>query len=81
MDTTAGQKTVKLVSQEGESFEVPLDVAKLSVVVKNILDEDVDEDEDDMGIPLPNVKTAILTKIIEFNKHYCLEPMSEIEKV
>ena len=32
-------------------------------------------------IPLPNVKTAILAKVIEFLEHYKSDPMNEIEKV
>jgi S-phase kinase-associated protein 1 len=73
--------SVKLTSQDGESFDVPSSVAKISMVVKNILDEDQDDDDDDKEIPLPNVKTAILTKVIEFARHFSLEPMTEIEKV
>jgi S-phase kinase-associated protein 1 len=79
--TKGNEGTVKLTSQDGESFDVPIEVAKISVVVKNILDEDQDDDEDDKEIPLPNVKTAILTKVIEFARHHSTEPMNEIEKV
>ncbi len=76
------EKTVKLTSQEGASYDVPLAIAKMSVVVKNILDEDQDDDEEeDREIPLPNVKTEILAKVIEFARHHCQEAMSEIEKV
>jgi S-phase kinase-associated protein 1 len=41
------------------------------------------EDEDDseqQEIPLPNVKSQILAKVLEFCKHYNEEPMNEIEK-
>jgi S-phase kinase-associated protein 1 len=31
-------------------------------------------------IPIVNVKTAILKKVIEFCEHYVTEPMSDIEK-
>ena len=42
-----------------------------------------DEQGDDevQEIPLPNVKTAILAKVIEFLEHYKSDPMKEIEKV
>jgi S-phase kinase-associated protein 1 len=73
-------RTVHLVSQEGESFDVPLDVAKMSELVKTMIDEDQDEEEA-QEIPLPNVKSAILAKVIEFAHHYRREPMNEIEKV
>jgi len=73
-------KTVHLVSQEGESYDVPLSVAKMSQLVKTMIDEDQDSDEA-QEIPLPNVKSAILARAIEFSKHHRIEPMNEIEKV
>lgn len=73
-------KTVHLVSQEGESFDVPVSVAKMSELVKTMIDEDQD-DEEAQEIPLPNVKSSILAKVIEFAQHYISEPMYEIEKV
>jgi S-phase kinase-associated protein 1 len=73
-------KTVHLVSQEGESFDVNLAVAKMSELVKTMIDEDQD-DEEAQEIPLPNVKSAILAKVIEFCQHYRTNPMNEIEKV
>lgn len=43
--------------------------------------EDENEDEDNsMEIPLPNVKSEVLQKVIEFCQHHLVEPMSEIEK-
>jgi hypothetical protein len=42
-----------------------------------------EEDGDDGSvteIPLPNVKSQVLTKVIEFCTHHLQEPMSEIEK-
>lgn len=76
----AENRTVHLVSQEGESFDVPLHVARMSELVKTMIDEDQD-DEEAQEIPLPNVKSSILAKVIEFCHHYRQEPMNEIEKV
>lgn len=73
-------RTVHLVSGEGESFDVPLSVAIMSELVKTMIDEDQDEDEA-QEIPLPNVKSSILAKVIEFEQHYKTDPMNEIEKV
>ena len=73
-------RTVHLVSQEGESFDVPLSVAKMSELVRTMIDEDQD-DEEAQEIPLPNVKSSTLAKVIEFAKHYKSDPMFEIEKV
>lgn len=72
-------RTVHLVSSEGESFDVPLSVAKMSGLVKTMIDEDQDSEEA-QEIPLPNVKSSILAKVIEFAKNYQTEPMTEIEK-
>ena len=73
-------RTIHLVSQEGECFDVPISVGKMSELVKTMIDEDQNEEEA-QEIPLPNVKSAILSKVIEFTKHYKEEPMNEIEKV
>ena len=75
-----GGKTVHLVSQEGELFEVPISVALMSKLVETMIDEEQDDDAA-QEIPLPNVKTAILSKVVEFCKRYKAEPMTEIEKV
>ena len=58
-------RTVHLVSTEGESFDVPLSVAKMSELVKTMITDDQDEEEA-QEIPLPNVKTAILAKVRKF---------------
>lgn len=71
--------TIHLVSQEGDKFEVSLDIAKMSELVKTMFDPDQPEDEV-QEIPLPNVKTSILAKVIEFLTHYKGEQMTEIEK-
>jgi S-phase kinase-associated protein 1 len=73
-------KVLHLVSQEGESFDVPVGVGRMSELVKMMIDDDQD-DEESQEIPLPNVKSAILAKVIEYCQHYKTEPMTEIEKV
>lgn len=55
-----------------------MDIAKLSNLVLTTLGEeedggDDDSDEDDIiEIPLPNVKSAVLAKVIEYCTHYKL---------
>ena len=55
-------------------------VAKMSELVKTMIPEEEDGETDQQEIPLPNVKSQILGKVMEFCKHYCEEPMNEIEK-
>mmetsp|Transcript_21791 Transcript_21791/g.31817 ORF Transcript_21791/g.31817 Transcript_21791/m.31817 type:complete len:164 (+) Transcript_21791:92-583(+) len=71
------EETIKLLSKEGDSFPVPISVAKMSELVNSMMTEDDDETDE---IPLPNVKASILQKVIEFCTQYKTKPMSEIEK-
>ena len=73
------------ISKEGDSFPVPTAVATMSELVKTMMDEDEEENDDQDGsstpeIPLPNVKAQVLKKVIEFCDHHLAEPMTEIEK-
>ena len=67
------------MSKEGDSYQVPIDVAKMSELVKTMLDDENDESET-QEIPLPNVKATVLAKVIEFCTHHKTESMNEIEK-
>jgi S-phase kinase-associated protein 1 len=71
-------KMVDLVSQEGDNFQVEKKVAKMSELVKTMIPDE--DDEEQQEIPLPNVKSQILAKVIEFARHYVEEPMNDIEK-
>jgi S-phase kinase-associated protein 1 len=64
-------------SREGECFEVPIKVARLSQMIDEMFDED--EDMDDKKVPLPNVSSDVLRKVIEFGKHYQEEQMTPIQ--
>ena len=55
----------------------------MSELVKSMMEEDGDDNDDEdnvQEIPLPNVKAAVLRKVIEFCEHFLSEPMTEIEK-
>lgn len=81
-DVTLTHK-IRLVSQEGEVFVVEPRVALMSELVKNMVveEEERDDDGDDVQeIPLPNVKAAVLGKVIEYCNMHKDTPMSEIEK-
>jgi len=73
----AGVDEITLVSQEGEKFVVPRRVAQMSELVK-VLTEDAGTDEE---VPLMDVKTPVLAKVLEFCKHHVENKLPEIEKV
>ncbi|CAM9162781.1 unnamed protein product [Heterosigma akashiwo] len=79
-ERTEDSRTVHLVSQEGDSFDVAVNVAKMSELVKTMIDDDAEDDAEPQEIPLPNVKGTVLAKVIEFCRHYKEDPMVEIEK-
>ena len=57
---------IKLQSSDGEVFEVDVDIAKCSVTIKTMLEDlGMDEDEEEV-VPLPNVNSAILRKVIQW---------------
>ena len=56
---------VKLVTSEGEVVEVDVDVASKSVLIKDKIDDTGFEKE----ISLPDVKRAVLDRIIAFCIH------------
>ena len=67
---------VKLISAEGAEIEVDMDTANKSVLIKSMIDDSGPEED----IPLPNVKKAVLEKVIEFCQHLNDQPLQEIEK-
>merc|ERR1719465_331752 len=67
---------IRLKSAQGELFEVEEAVASSSTLIKNMV-EDSGTDEE---IPLPNVKTAVLSKVLDYCKFHKDEPAAEIQK-
>mmetsp|Transcript_56590 Transcript_56590/g.127701 ORF Transcript_56590/g.127701 Transcript_56590/m.127701 type:complete len:164 (+) Transcript_56590:101-592(+) len=67
---------LKLKSSQGEVFEVDQEVASMSTLIKNMVDDSGTDEE----IPLPNVKTAILSKVIDYCKYHKDNPPEEIQK-
>ena len=66
---------VVLVSSEGDKFEVETKVAAMSELVKTMLKEEDDDsgdedDADEQSSPLPNVKSSVLAKVVEFCIHH-----------
>ena len=54
---------IKLISKDGRTFEVDLEIAKKSQVIKTMLEDTAVKEDDDEGVPLPNVNAVILKKV------------------
>lgn len=73
---------VRLSSNDGEIFDVDLDVIKLSGTVKNMLDDlgvgdgDATGGGDDEIIPLPMVTGAILKKVLVWADYHKNDPVT-----
>ncbi|KAF7076710.1 hypothetical protein CFC21_081324 [Triticum aestivum] len=62
---------ITLKSSDGEEFEVEEAVAMESQTIRHMIEDDCA----DNGIPLPNVNSKILSKVIEYcNKHVQAKP-------
>jgi len=76
LDDAGDDEVLKLVSQEQEKVPVPKKVAMMSELVKTMAEGDKEEKE----IPLPNVKSAVLNKVVAYMKYHVDNPAKEIEK-
>uniref|UniRef100_A0ACD5XR64 Uncharacterized protein n=1 Tax=Avena sativa TaxID=4498 RepID=A0ACD5XR64_AVESA len=71
-------KMIMLKSSDGEDFEIKPEAAALSQTIKHMMEEDCVEN----GVPLPNVNSNILAKVIEYcNKHVAAAGQQEDLKV
>jgi len=76
LDEPSTDEKLKLLSQEGEAFSVTKKVAIMSELIKTMIEGDKEEKE----IPLPNVKSSVLQKVIEYMKYHCDNAPKPIEK-
>jgi len=67
---------VLLVTSDNEQFVVDKEVAERSVLIKNMLE---DVGESDQPIPLPNVSSSVLKKVLEYCEHHRGEPLPTAE--
>lgn len=81
-----GDHIIKLTSKDGDAYEVPIKVAKMSKLVVETLggddafDDDGEDDEPEATeVPLPNVSSPVLEKVIAYCKHYQEEEMTPIQ--
>ena len=75
-----GEPTVTLHSESGEALQVPVDVCKISEFVKPMLPDEGENMQDMEPISIPNVRTEVLQKVIEFCTYHHDHPMEKIEK-
>lgn len=69
-----GDYKVKLASAEGDIFDVDPEVAKMSTTIRNMLEDLGMDDKDAEAIPLPNVNSAILRKVIHWGEYHRSDP-------
>lgn len=70
---TGGGKRVRLISGDSEEILVDPEIAKLSTFVKTLLAESND------AIPLPQVRGAVLEKVVEYMKYHSAHPEDTVE--
>ncbi|XP_042397306.1 SKP1-like protein 1 [Zingiber officinale] len=63
------KKKIALLSSDGEAFEVDAAVAMVSKTIEHMVEFDCAEDT----IPLPNVTSRILVKVIEYCQKHVLD--------
>ena len=61
---------IRLQSNDGEIFSVDIKIAKMSKTIKTMLEDLGLEDADEETVPLPNVTSDILKKIINWSTHH-----------
>ncbi|XP_076935924.1 SKP1-like protein 1B [Bidens hawaiensis] len=69
----SSSKTIVLRSSDGETFEVDEAVAVESQTIKHMIEDGCA----DTSIPLPNVTSKILSKVIEYCKKHVEAPTTE----
>jgi len=67
-------KLIKLQSSDMELFDVDIQIAKCSVTIRTMLEDLGLEDGEDEAVPLPNVSSVILRKVILWATHHRDDP-------
>jgi S-phase kinase-associated protein 1 len=69
-----GLNTITLKSNDDKTFPVDVEIAKCSDMIKTLLENLGHDDEKDNVVPLPNVSSHILEKVLEWAKHHKDDP-------
>jgi len=64
---------VLISTSDNEQFSVDRDGAERSLLIKQLIE---DIGESDQAIPLPNVSSSVLTKVLEYCSHHRNDPLS-----
>ena len=65
---------IKLQSSDDEIFEVDVEVARMSVTLRTMLDDLGIEEDDGEPIPVQNVNSSILRKVIQWCTYHKNDP-------
>jgi S-phase kinase-associated protein 1 len=69
--------TIELISKDGQTFVVDADAIFMSQLIKDMVEDNEDEVP---RIPVPNVESKVLAKVIEYCEYHHDKPIEEIEK-
>lgn len=78
MSLEMSDKIIKLKSSDGQIFEATLKSATMSHTIKDMLEACLDETTE---IPLPNVTSATLKRVVEWTEHWKDSPQPTCEEI
>lgn len=71
--------TIKLQSQDGRIFDVPLELARCSLTIKTMLEDLGMEEGEEEVIPLPTVTGDILEKVLAWADHHKVSSVNQLK--